>query len=190
MKTWTFLLLLTFGSLYSESEAIFAGGCFWCMQEAFDELSPQGVISTEVGFTGGTKENPSYKEVSSGKTGHFEALLVTYDPSQISYNALLKHFWKQVDPTDGGGQFCDRGQQYSSAIFFGSDEEKTLAEESKEKLLEQGAVPVIKTAILPKSTFYPAEESHQKYYQKHPYLYQFYKFNCGRKKRLKEIWES
>ena len=165
----------------SAETAVFAGGCFWCMQPPFDELKGKGVLQTTVGYTGGTKENPTYEETSSGTTGHREAIEVVYDSKKITYKDLLKVFWMNIDPFDKAGQFCDKGEQYTSAIFFQNDTQKKEAEESKPK----GNVA---TAILPAKKFYPAETYHQSYYQKNPIRYKFYRFNCGRDKRLKEVW--
>ncbi len=169
-----------------QETAIFAGGCFWCLQEAFDKVP--GVISTTVGYTGGKSENPSYEQVSSGGSGHVEALKVTFNPKQVDYSSLLKTFWRNVDPTDGSGQFCDRGNQYRSVIFYGNLQQKEQATKSKEVLEQSGKVGEVQTEIIPASPFYLAESYHQKYYQKNPVRYKFYKFNCGRMQRLKKIW--
>ncbi len=170
-------------------EAVFAGGCFWCMQPPFDEL--KGVLKTTVGYTGGHVAAPSYAQVSDGTTGHTEAILVSYDPTQISYQQLLATFWKNVDPVDGGGQFCDRGSQYRSAIFYSNDTQKRLALESKDALEQRGLLPgPIKTEITPTSTFYKAENYHQNYYLKNPRRYGFYSWNCGRKQRLDQVWSE
>lgn len=169
--------------------AIFAGGCFWCMQPSFDNA--EGVTLTRVGFSGGTTPDPTYEEVSQGGTGHMEVIAVTYDPAKISYAQLLDIFWRTVDPTDDGGQFCDRGSQYTSAVFYNDEAEKKAAEESK-MLIEadderlQGK-PVV-TKILPAAPFYAADESHQTYYKKNPIRYKFYRSRCGRDERLKEVW--
>lgn len=171
-------------------KAIFAGGCFWCMEPPYDDLAKQGVLSTQVGYTGGSKENPTYEEVSSGSTGHREAIEVTYDPDRISYEKLLDVFWRNIDPLDSRGQFCDKGQQYTSAIFTRGENQKRIARESKEKLARSGKLkgPIV-TEILDASEFYPAEEYHQDYYKKNPIRYKFYRYNCGRDKRLKELWK-
>lgn len=161
--------------------AIFAGGCFWCMQPPFDSLKLKGVISVRVGYTGGSKENPTYEEAEAGKTGHRESIEVTYDPKKISYNDLLKVFWVNIDPYDSKGQFCDRGELYTSAIFYTSEEQRKDAVAS----IPKGKVA---TLILPAKKFYPAEEYHQSYYLKNPFRYKFFRFNCGRDKRLKEVW--
>jgi methionine-S-sulfoxide reductase len=167
--------------------AVFAGGCFWCMEPPFDKVD--GVVSTTSGYTGGQKENPTYKEVSAGGTGHYEALQVVYDPSKVRYAQLLDIFWHNVDPLTGDGQFCDKGSQYRSAIFAADAEQRRLAEESKRKLEESKRFdkPIV-TEILPATTFYPAEEYHQDYYSKNPIRYRFYRTTCGRDARLKEVW--
>jgi len=183
------LLCFTFGPLYGESQAIFAGGCFWCMQQPFDELLGKGVLKTEVGYTGGTVSDPSYSAVTKGGTDHREAILIDYDPKLITYQQLLELYWRQVDPTDAKGQFCDKGEQYTTAIFYTDEEQRLAAKTSKEELLKSGKVPIITTKILPAKTFYPAEESHQKYYKKHPLLYKYYTLSCGRKSRLNEVWK-
>lgn len=165
--------------------AIFAGGCFWCMEKPYDKID--GVISTVSGYSGGAVDNPTYEQVSSGATGHYEVLQVTYDASKISYDKLLDIFWRNVDPLDAGGQFCDRGGQYRAAIFYSSEEEKQIAEKSKAKH-EQILGQKIVTEILPAKTFYPAEDYHQDYYLKNPVRYKFYRWNCGRDQRLEEVW--
>lgn len=167
--------------------AIFAGGCFWCMEKPYDKID--GVISTVSGYSGGAVDNPTYEQVSSGATGHYEVLQVTYDASKISYDKLLDIFWRNVDPLDAGGQFCDRGGQYRSGIFYSSEEEQQIAEQSKAKH-EQILGQKIVTEILPASTFYPAEDYHQDYYLKNPVRYKFYRWNCGRDQRLEEVWSG
>lgn len=169
------------------NEAIFAGGCFWCMEGPFDALP--GVISTTSGFTGGRMLNPSYDEVSSGSTGHTEAIRVLYDPKQISYERLLEVFWRNIDPTDGGGQFCDRGSQYRSGIFYLDDTQRQQAEASKQKLEASGKVGAsVVTEIAAAGPFYPAEEYHQDFYKKDPIRYKTYRMGCGRDRRLKALW--
>jgi len=163
--------------------ATFAGGCFWCMEGPFDKLP--GVISTTSGYTGGTKANPTYEEVSNGGTGHRESVEVVYDPRKVTYAQLLDTFWHNVDPTDNSGQFCDHGSQYRSAIFYHDAEQKRLAEASKAALEKRFRVA---TDILPASPFWRAEEYHQDYYKKNPIRYHFYRFNCGRDQRLEQIW--
>jgi len=167
--------------------AVFAGGCFWCLEGPFDALP--GVIETESGYTGGESPNPTYEEVSSGTSGHIEAMRVVYDPEKIDYKKLLDVFWRNIDPTDGGGQFCDRGPQYRSAIFFGDAAEEAMARETKAQL-EDAKGFKIATKILPRTDFYAAEEYHQDYYKKNPIRYHFYRQGCGRDLRLKQIWGS
>jgi len=171
------------------AKATFAGGCFWCMEPPFDEL--QGVISTTSGYTGGKVQNPSYEQVSSGGTGHIEAVEVAYDPAKISYEKLLEVFWRNIDPTDGKGQFCDRGEQYTTAVFFHGEEQRRLAEESKRKLVDSGLLTKpITTPIRPAATFYAAEEYHQDYYEKNPFRYKIYRSRCGRDRVLEKLWKS
>ncbi len=167
--------------------AIFAGGCFWCMQPPFDHA--KGVTKTVVGYTGGSEVNPTYEQVSAHKTGHREAIAVTYDPAQISYDQLLDIFWRQINPTQADGQFHDIGLSYQAAIFYGNEEEKKLAEASKEKLAKSGRFdkPIV-VEILPASKFYPAEEYHQKYYLKNPTAFEVYHVGSGRITYLERIW--
>ncbi len=170
--------------------ATFAGGCFWCMEGPFDKL--EGVHSTTSGYTGGTKVNPTYNEVSGGGTGHVEAVEVVYDPAQVSYETLLEIFWQNVDPVDPRGQFCDKGSQYQAKIFAHDDQQQSLAEQSKAALSTQTQfqkTPIV-TAIEPAQTFYPAEDYHQDYYLKHPVRYKYYRTACGRDLRLAEVWGS
>ena len=170
-----------------QETALFASGCFWCTESDFTKLP--GVLSVVSGYAGGEKENPTYAEVSSGTTGYRESVLVTYDKTKISYEALLENFWKHVDPTDAGGQFADRGQQYTSAIFYNSDAQKASAESSRDSLAASGVFdkPIV-TAILPVTTFYPAEEYHQEYFQKNPVRYHIYRSGSGRDDFLHETW--
>jgi peptide methionine sulfoxide reductase msrA/msrB len=169
------------------SEATFAGGCFWCTEADFEKVP--GVVKVISGYTGGHKENPSYKEVSSGTTGHVEAIQVYYDPAKVTYEQLLDVFWKHIDPTDPGGQFVDRGAQYRSVIFFHDEEQKRLAEASKERLARSGKFQKpIATEILPLGKFYEAEEYHQDYYKKHAWKYQFYRHGSGRDQFLGKVW--
>jgi len=168
-------------------KATFAGGCFWCMEPAFDKL--EGVKSVVSGYTGGHKPNPTYEEVSAGTTGHAESVEITYDPAVISYSRLLEVFWRNIDPTVKDRQFCDAGTQYRSAIFYHGEEQKRLAEASKRAIEQSRRFPgPIYTEIAPATTFYPAEEYHQKYYQKNPIRYKYYRYGCGRDQRLKELW--
>jgi peptide-methionine (S)-S-oxide reductase len=169
------------------STAIFAGGCFWCMEKPFDDLP--GVIATTSGYTGGTKPNPTYREVSSGNTGHAEAVLVTYDPKQVSYDKLLSVFWKNIDPLDAQGQFCDKGSQYRSGIFYTGNTQKQLAETSKTEIqTTKKFTQPIATEITPAGTFYPAEDYHQNYYKTNAVKYKFYRYSCGRDQRLNAVW--
>jgi peptide-methionine (S)-S-oxide reductase len=167
--------------------ATFAGGCFWCMESPFDKL--EGVVSVLVGYTGGHTKNPTYEQVSSGGTGHAESVKIVFDPQKIGYARLLDIFWHNIDPTAKDRQFCDAGSQYRSAIFYHSEEQKGMAEQSKKALFASKRFegPVY-TEIVPASTFYPAEEYHQHYYKKNPLRYNFYRFSCGRDERLKELW--
>ena len=169
--------------------ATFAGGCFWCTEADFEKLP--GVVKVISGYTGGHKENPSYEEVSSGTTGHVEAVQVYYDPSKLTYEELLDYFWRHIDPTDGGGQFVDRGSQYRSVIFYHDEEQKKLAEKSKEDLSKSGKFnkPVV-TEIIKFTKFYEAEEYHQDYYKKNPLRYKYYRYNSGRDQFLKKVWGS
>jgi peptide-methionine (S)-S-oxide reductase len=165
--------------------AIFAGGCFWCVEEAFDKVP--GVLETISGYTGGEVDQPTYKQVSSGGTGHYEAVEVKYDPAKVSYEQLLDAFWRNIDPFDARGQFCDKGSQYLSAVFVADGEERAAAEASKAKVEEQLKQPVV-TEILPQTAFFPAEDYHQNFYQTNPAHYKYYKWGCGRAQRLEEIW--
>lgn len=164
--------------------AIFAGGCFWCMQPPFDKLD--GIISTTVGYCGGTETNPTYSQVSSGSTSHAESIQVVFDPKKISYEQLLDVFWKNIDPTTANRQFCDSGKQYRSAIYYLNDQQKHLALLSREKLIS--TIKNIATEIVPATTFYPAEDYHQQYYLKNPEDYKRYRTGCGRDARLFELW--
>jgi peptide-methionine (S)-S-oxide reductase len=167
--------------------AIFAGGCFWCEETAFEGLP--GVLSVVSGYTGGQKKNPTYEEVSAGGTGHAESVEVTFDRTKTSYEKLLEVFWHNVDPFQKDAQFCDHGTQYRSAIFYQGEAQKKGAEESLRKLEEQPRFKgKIATQIVPASTFYPAEEYHQDFYKKNPLRYHSYREGCGRDARLKEIW--
>jgi peptide-methionine (S)-S-oxide reductase len=169
------------------SKAYFAGGCFWCMEEAFEKV--EGVLSATSGYMGGRVANPSYEEVSAGRTGHAESVEVVYDPSKVSYQKLLDAFWHNVDPVTPNAQFCDHGSQYRSAIFFQTDEEKRASEVSKQAIEQSKrfAEPIV-TQIVQASQFYPAEEYHQDFYKKNPIRYKVYKYNCGRAQRLETLW--
>ena len=167
--------------------AVFAGGCFWCTESDFEKLA--GVIEAESGYTDGHVENPSYKQVSAGGTGHTEGVLVTYDPDVVSYEELVEYFWPTIDPTQADAQFCDHGSQYRSAIYYDSPEEKSIGEASLAKL--QASKPfsaAIVTQIGPRSKFYLAEDYHQNYYKKNPIRYNYYRKGCGRDQRLENLW--
>jgi peptide-methionine (S)-S-oxide reductase len=167
------------------ARATFAGGCFWCMEPPFEKLpGVSGVIS---GYSGGARPNPTYDEVGSGGTGHAEVVEVIYDPARVSYEELLEVFWHNIDPLSPNGQFCDRGEQYRSIIFYGNENERRLAEESKKKV-EQRLKAKVVTEILPAAAFYRAEEYHQDYSRKNPLRYGFYRKSCGRDARLAELW--
>lgn len=181
--------LLPLAAVEKTETAIFAGGCFWCMESPFEKIN--GVKEVISGYTGGSKENPTYEEVSSGTTGHLEAIQIIYDPQKVSYNELLSIFWKQIDPTDADGQFVDRGKQYRSAIFYKSKEEKALAEKSKQNLEKSKRFnsPIV-TEIIAATTFYPAEDYHQDYYKKNPVRYNYYRYGSGRDQFLKKVWDK
>ena len=168
-------------------KATFAAGCFWCLEKPFDKVD--GVMETISGYTGGEEKNPTYKEVSSGKTGHTEAMQVTYNPEKVSYEKLLDIFWHNVDPFDNQGQFCDRGSQYRPGIFVHNEAQKKAAEKSKKQLEEElGKKTVV--PIQDASAFWPAEDYHQNYYQENPLRYKYYRFSCGRDNRLNAIWDK
>ncbi|MDQ1291108.1 MAG: Peptide methionine sulfoxide reductase MsrA [Nitrospirota bacterium] len=169
------------------AKASFAGGCFWCMEEAFEKV--EGVLTAVSGYMDGTVANPTYEQVSAGGTGHAESVEVTYDPAKVSYEKLLDEFWRNVDPLTSNAQFCDHGNQYRAAIFPSTPEEQKLAEASRKRLEESKRFhsPIV-TQIVRASTFYQAEEYHQDFYKKNPVRYKFYKFNCGRTQRLEEVW--
>jgi peptide-methionine (S)-S-oxide reductase len=168
-------------------KATFAGGCFWCMESPFDKLP--GVVSVTVGYTGGTVENPTYEQVSAGRTGHAEAVQIVYNPSEIGYEKLLDVFWHNTDPTVKDRQFCDVGSQYRPGIFYHSEEQRLLALRSKEALEKTKPFkePIL-TEVTAAGEFYPAEEYHQHYYRKNPIRYKYYRSGCGRDRRLKELW--
>ena len=166
-----------------------AGGCFWCVESDLEKIP--GVISVVSGYSGGTTKNPTYKQVSSGKTRHIESVQITFDAQKISYRQLIQHFWKVIDPTDAGGQFVDRGHQYTTAIFVHNPEQKRIALESKKLLqISRRYKKTVITPILPFTTFYPAEEYHQDYYKKNPLRYRFYRYRSGRDQFLKKVWQQ
>lgn len=185
-----FLAALVMGAADANAQktakATFAGGCFWCMEEALD--AAPGVRLTMSGYIGGKVKNPTYEDVSAGRTGHTEAVEVTYDPGKVSYAQLLDLFWKNVDPTVGDRQFCDVGDQYRPAIFYHDAEQKRLAEESKRKLEASRKFKKIAVQIAPATQFYVAEDYHQDYYLKNPLRYKYYKFSCGRAQALERLW--
>ena len=168
------------------ASAIFAGGCFWCLEADFDKLP--GVVATQSGYTGGKTANPTYHEVSAGGTGHAEAVRVTYDPGKLSYQQLVDYFWRHIDPTVKDRQFCDVGTQYRSAIFWNTETERKIAEASRDALIKSGRLRQVYTEIVPASAFYPAEEYHQDYYKKNPIRYAYYRAGCGRDARVHEVW--
>jgi|SRR6185436_6533524 len=180
------LVLLLAAPLHAASfaKATFAGGCFWCMELPFEKLP--GVVSVVSGYTGGTVANPTYEQVSLGYTGHREAVEVTYDPAKVTYGQLVDVFWRNVDPLDASGQFCDKGEQYRAAIFWHDAEQRRIAELSQRNVRKRfGSV---ETDVLPATRFYRAEEYHQDYYRKNPIRYRFYRAGCGRDARLKKVW--
>lgn len=170
----------------STDTATFAGGCFWCTQADFDKVP--GVLKTTAGYTGGNVVNPTYEQVSEGGTGHYESVQVVFDPSKVSYQKLVDFFFHHIDPTNAKGQFCDVGAQYSSVIFYRNEEQKKIALAAKQKLIDSDRFKQVATQILPAKTFYPAEAYHQKYYQKNPLRYRFYRYNCLHDQRIAEVW--
>jgi len=193
MQTIKFFLTICFSIfifLYSllafSATATFAGGCFWCLQTDFDKVP--GIIKTTTGYMGGKIARPTYEQVSKGGTGYYESVQVNYDPAKISYQQLLFIFWRNIDPTDAGGQFCDRGDQYRSAIFYADKNQEKLALQSKQQLIKSGRFKSVATQILSATTFYPAESYHQKYAEKNPLRYKYYRYHCGRDQRLREVW--
>ena len=167
-------------------QAIFAGGCFWCVEADFEKLP--GVIAAESGYTGGKERNPSYEQVSAHATGHAEAVRLTYDPTKLSYAQLVEYFWRHIDPTVRDQQFCDHGPQYRSGIYPLDASQQQIAEASKAALVKSGRFKNIYTEIVAAGPFWPAEDYHQDYYQKNPVRYQYYRFGCGRDARVKELW--
>ncbi len=202
MRKWTLLglatlavFLLSEGTMEAKNKvtvpegfevATFAGGCFWCMEPPFDKVD--GVVSTISGYIGGEKKNPTYKEVCSGTTGHTEAVQVVYDPKKVSYEELLKVYWRNIDPTTPNRQFCDYGSQYRPEIFYHNDEQKQLATKSKQSLIDSRRFDFVVPDITAASTFYVAEEYHQDFYLKEPEHYKKYRQGCGRDQRLKDLW--
>ncbi len=204
MRTINYLLSLVFAALVigglivspyggyaddssRQGKATFAGGCFWCMEEAFEAV--EGVVSAVSGYTAGQVENPTYEQVSAGGTGHTESIEVTFDPNKVTYEQLLEVFWRNVDPTTPNAQFCDHGNQYRTAIFYHDEDQQQLIDASMKKIESSKTFPgSIVTEIAPASVFYPAEEYHQDFYTKNPIRYKYYKWNCGRAKRLEQLW--
>lgn len=174
-------------SMADEAKATFAGGCFWCMEPPYDKLD--GVKSTISGYSGGDLVDPSYQQVASGRTDHTEVVQVTYDPDTVDYSTLLSIYWRNIDPVDGGGQFCDRGSQYRPAIFFHNERQKRLAEKTKQRLVasKRFEKPIAVT-IEPMEGFYAAKDYHQNYYQENSIRYNYYRNRCGRDARLEAIW--
>ena len=166
--------------------AIFAGGCFWCIEADFEKLP--GVIGAESGYTGGKTANPTYKTIGAGGTGHTEAVRVTYDPSKVTYSALVEFFWRHIDPTVKDQQFCDVGDQYRSGIYYDSEDQRAVIEASKAAILKAGIIKVIYTEIAKATVFYVAEDYHQDYYKKNPVRYNYYRNGCGRDARIAQIW--
>jgi len=182
-------LAFTGNALAATEKAIFGGGCFWCMEPPYDKL--EGIISTTSGYTGGHLENPSYQDVSSGRSGHVEVVEVSYDPEKVSYQQLLEVFWVNIDPLNSRGQFCDNGSQYLSAIFYLNENQRKTAENSLKILMESNVIAgKITTTIRPAEKFYPAEEYHQNYYKKNPIRYHYYRHGCGRDQRLEALWKD
>jgi len=184
-RVFALLALVIAPHALAQATAIFAGGCFWCMEPPFEKL--KGVLSVTSGYTGGFTANPTYEKVSFETTGHYEAVEVRYDPAQITYGQLLDVFWRNIDPADGDGQFCDRGEQYRAAIFYANAAERDLAVRSMANVASKKKLKVA-THVLPAMRFYPAEDYHQDYYKKNPVRYKFYRFNCGRDRRLEQVW--
>jgi methionine-S-sulfoxide reductase len=182
------LVTLSTAASYAEDQtATFAGGCFWCSESDFEKLD--GVIAVTSGYIGGHFKNPTYKQVSAGKSGHTEGVQIIFDSQAMSYATLLEYFWKSIDPIDGDGQFCDRGQQYRSEIFYHNEEQQQAAEKSRQALDDSGELGApVATKITAASIFYPAEDYHQDYYLKNPVRYNYYRWGCGRDKRLEELW--
>ncbi|MFT5577818.1 MAG: peptide-methionine (S)-S-oxide reductase [Paraglaciecola psychrophila] len=180
-------LLTALSSVCSADKALFAGGCFWCIESDFQDL--EGIRSAVSGYTGGNTTNPNYKDVTYGNSGHYEAVEIEFDPAIVSYSQLLQHFWRNIDPLDASGQFCDKGASYRSAIFPLDNEQQALAQQSMAdaRVLLPGNKALV-TKIIAATAFYPAEDYHQDYYIKNPKRYKYYRWNCGRDKRLKALW--
>lgn len=179
------VVLFAMNASAEEATAVFAGGCFWCMEPPYDQLP--GVLDTTSGYSGGHTASPTYEQVTAGGTGHYESVRVTYDPDRISYDELLAVFWRNIDPFDDRGQFCDRGSSYRAAVFFGSEAERELAEAAKADIETRFGRTVV-TGILPAAPFYAAEGYHQNYYTENPLRYRYYRYRCGRDERLRQVW--
>jgi len=193
-KSLSIFVLLITSSLTSFAEvdkktetAILAGGCFWCIESDFEKL--KGIYTAVSGYTGGHVKNPTYKQVSSGRSGHIEVVKITYDPDVINYSQILDYFWRHIDPTRDDGQFCDSGEQYRPAIFYLNQKQKELAIQSTQKIqkIKPFKAP-LKVALIEASVFYPAEKYHQDYYKKNPIRYRFYRYRCGRDSRVEKLW--
>jgi peptide-methionine (S)-S-oxide reductase len=193
IRTFVAVMALSAGALLGSmaqaatATAIFAGGCFWCTESDFEKLP--GVVQAESGYTGGKVPNPTYEAVSSGRTGHTEAVRVTYDPDKVSYAQLVEYFWKTIDPTEKDRQFCDIGDQYRSGIYWGNEAERQIVMASRDALLKTGRFKTIYTELAPASTFYLAEDYHQDYYKKNSVRYSYYRLSCGRDAQLKRVWK-
>ena len=170
----------------AKASALFAGGCFWCIEADFEKLP--GVIEVESGYTAGQTKNPNYETVSTGKTGHAEAVRVIYDAQKVSYQQLVEYFWRHIDPTVKDRQFCDVGSPYRSGIYWQNERERKIAEDSRDALLKSARSPVIHTEVLAASAFWPAEQYHQDYYKKNPVRYAYYRSGCGRDARVQQLW--
>lgn len=171
----------------SQADAVFAGGCFWCTEADFDKVP--GVLETISGYTGGTVSNPSYEQVTTGTTGHYEAVRVIYDPTVVSYDELVEYYWRTIDPYDTRGQFCDKGTSYRTAIFVETPEERAVAEATKAEIAAENDLPTpVATAIIDQETFWPAEDYHQNFYKENKQRYTFYRTRCGRDQKLEQIW--
>jgi peptide methionine sulfoxide reductase msrA/msrB len=186
MKYFIFLMLLTFSSQAKEEQIVLAGGCFWCMEAPFEKV--EGVISATSGYIDGNIKNPTYEQVSSGKSGHVEAVKISFDNEKLNLTDILEIFWRQIDPTDSGGQFVDRGSQYTTGIFYYNDAQKSIAQKSKNKLIKSNRFKKIVTPIKKAKIFYPAEDYHQDYYKKSTLKYKYYRFRSGRDQFLDEHW--
>lgn len=191
MKWFALMFFLMVGGAMAQEDntktAVFAGGCFWCMEKPYESLP--GVIDVVSGYIGGSAETANYKSITSGQTDHYEAVRVTYDPQKVSYQQLLEVFWPNIDPFDNRGQFCDKGPQYRAAIFYLDEAQRQAAVKSKAKVEAALGQPVV-TEILPASPFYAAEDYHQDYYKENPVRYKFYRWNCGRDARLEAVWQG